>query len=205
MALHLAGLCTNATPRSVLSKAPGKDSKPVDSNLRRLLESSHLPQGSPSSPMLANLAVFHLDRRLEGLANTSGATFSRYADDLLLSGGVAFARNAHRTAHAVNVIALQEGFEVNTRKTRIMRRANSQRAAGLVLNQHPNLPRTQFDRLKATLFNCVRHGPDSQNRQGHLDFRAHLQGRLAHLLAINPNRGRKLKAIFDRIRWDAPL
>jgi len=36
---------------------------------------------------LANLAAFGLDRRLAGLAAALGATYTRYADDLTLSGG----------------------------------------------------------------------------------------------------------------------
>ena len=67
-------------------------------------------------------------------------------------------------------VALEEGFEVHTRKTRIMRRSVAQRAVGLVLNSHLNVSRDSFDRLKAILHNCVVHGPDGQNRDGVADF-----------------------------------
>jgi RNA-directed DNA polymerase len=59
---------------------------------------------------------------------------------------------------------------VHHRKTRIMRRGVRQYRAGLVVNRHLNVVRTDFDRLKATLTNCVRLGPDSQNREGIRDF-----------------------------------
>ena len=42
--------------------------------------------------------------------------------------------------------------------------------AGVVLNAHPNVPRPEYERLKATLCNCVRHGPASQNRDGHAEI-----------------------------------
>ena len=70
-----------------------------------------------------------------------------------------------------------------------------------MLNSHPNIPRGEYDRLKAILHNCVRFGPASQNRTEHPDFRAHLQGRIAHAARINPQRARRLEAIFQRIAW----
>ena len=99
-------------------------------------------------------------------------------------------------------IALEEGFEVHTAKSRFMCRGVRQQLVGVVVNDRPNIPRPEFDLLKAILCNCVRHGPQSQNRAGHKDFRAHLAGRIAHVGQLNSNRGRKLRDLFDRIRWD---
>jgi hypothetical protein len=82
-----------------------------------------------------------------------------------------------------------------------MRQGVRQQLAGVVLNVHPNVRRDEYDRLKAILCNCARHGPASQNRDGHADFRAHLLGRIAHVAQINPNRARKLRALFERISW----
>jgi RNA-directed DNA polymerase len=83
-----------------------------------------------------------------------------------------------------------------------MRRGARQHLAGVVVNRHPNLARSEFDRLKAILTNCVRYGAASQNREGHADFRAHLQGRVAQAVMLNAGRGEKLKRIFERIGWD---
>ena len=67
----------------------------------------------------------------------------------------------------VAVILMEEGFAVQHRKTRIMRQGVRQRLAGLVANERINIVRADFDRLKATLNNCVRLGPDAQNRAAH--------------------------------------
>jgi RNA-directed DNA polymerase len=72
-----------------------------------------------------------------------------------------------------------------------------------VVNVRPNVPRPEYDRLKAILTNCVRDGPAAQNRDGRPDFRAQLMGKVAHLSAISPARGQKLWALFDRIAWEA--
>jgi RNA-directed DNA polymerase len=169
--------------------------------LRRLYARRHLPQGAPTSPSLANLAAYRLDCRLAALADSAGATYTRYADDLAFSGGADFARVVHRFRHHAAAIALDEGFHVHHRKSRIMRPGVRQHLAGIVVNAHPNIPRADFDRLKATLTNCARHGPDAQNRAGHREFRAQLLGRVTHVEAINPVRGRKLREVFERIAW----
>lgn len=109
---------------------------------------------------------------------------------------------AERVEIRVAAIAIEEGFAVNLRKTRVMRRGGRQQLAGVVVNSHPNLARAEFDALKAVLTNCVRHGPGSQNRDSHTDFRAHLKGRVAHVAMLNATKGAKLKAIFERIAWD---
>ena len=44
-----------------------------------------LPQGSPASPGITNLACMRLDRRLTGLASSLGWRYSRYADDITFS------------------------------------------------------------------------------------------------------------------------
>jgi len=169
--------------------------------LRRLYARRHLPQGAPTSPALANLAAYRLDARLSALARTASANYTRYADDLAFSGETEFARVVHRFRHHAAAVALDEGLHVHHRKTRIMRPGVRQHLAGIVVNERPNIARADYDRLKATLTNCVRHGPDQQNRAGHREFRAHLLGRVAHIATIHPIRGQKLRALFDQIAW----
>jgi hypothetical protein len=197
----LTGLCTTRTPADVWDARPHPSLDGSEHATRLRLSNRHLPQGAPTSPALASLAAHRLDRRLAGLAARLGVTYTRYADDLTFSGERDLARRAKRLAHVAAVVAGEEGFALNFRKTRVMRRGRRQTVTGVVVNAHPNVPRADFDLLKATLTNCVRRGPVGQNREGRTDFRAHLAGRVAHLAAINPVRGRKLRALFDRIAW----
>jgi hypothetical protein len=194
----LAGLCTSAVPDDVLRARPPRGRAGDEPALRL----SHLPQGAPTSPALANLCAYRLDCRLEGLARAAGARYTRYADDLVFSGDERFARGMRRFHLHVCRIALEEGFEVNTRKSHFMRQGVRQQVAGIVLNARPNVPRAAFDRLKAILTNCARHGPTGQNRDGRADFRSHLAGRIAYLAMIHPLRGRRLRDLFERIRWE---
>ncbi len=204
VAKALAGLSVNRVPpeawRSPGAPTPGPDAY----RTRQLYRRAHLPQGSPTSPALANLAAYRLDCRLAGLAQSAGAAYTRYADDLAFSGDATFARSVDRFRIHVAAIVLEEGFAPNHRKTRVMGQGGRQALAGAVLNARVNVARGDFDLLKATLHNCAKHGPADQDRSGHADFRAHLLGRIAHVGTLNPDRAARLKALFDRVDWSAP-
>ena len=196
----LTNMCTTS---SQLDELPFVAQLPREqfSKLVALYGHAHLPQGAPTSPTLANLVAYRLDARLTGLAEKAGCHYSRYADDLLFSGDRSWQRHAEQFATQVAAIAMDEGFLVNHRKTRFMPQATRQLATGVVINRHTNIERRQFDNLKATLNNCVRSGPASQNREQHANFRAHLLGRIGWVEQLNPSRAAKLRRIFDKIEW----
>jgi RNA-directed DNA polymerase len=189
----LGGICTNATPRDVWSGEAW--------DVRSLYARPHLPQGAPASPALANLCAYRVDCRLFGLAKSADGVYTRYADDLAFSGGEAFERSVERFSIHVAAILYEEGFRVHHRKTRIMRQGVRQHLAGLVANQHVNVIRADFDCLKAVLTNCIRLGPESQNRDAHPSYRLHLEGRVGFVESINPGKGKRLRALLDRIQW----
>lgn len=193
----LAALCTHQTPADVLAGAPHRD--PID--LARL-RMPHLPQGAPTSGALANLAAYRLDVRIAALAAKLGARYSRYADDIVLSGDRPLAHAAPTLVARLAAIASEEGFALNFRKTRVMTDSARQWITGIVVNQKLSTPRPELERLRAILHNCARYGPATQNRDGHADFRAHLRGRVAWIRSLDPQRGDRLQAMFERIRWE---
>ena len=194
VAALLAGLCTNCVPADVWDASSSRASA-NNTRRNRALRSPHLPQGAPTSPAVANLCAYRLDVRLAGLAAAANASYTRYADDLAFSGEEDFARSARRFPIQAAAIALEEGFCVNHRKTRIMRRSVRQQIAGVVVNEKLNTRRSDYDELKAILHNCVRGGPDSRSRAAPADFRSHLLGRIEHVRMLNPARGAKLRTV----------
>jgi RNA-directed DNA polymerase len=197
----LGGICTNATPRKVWGEIAIAIDPVILSEARQLYSRPHLPQGAPTSPALANICCYRLDCRLAALAKSAGAAYTRYADDLAFSGDEEFEKGIDRFGRHVAAVLLEEGFTVHHRKTRVMRQGVRQHLAGLVTNHRPNVPRSDFDHLKATLTNCVRFGPGSQNREGRSRFRLHLEGRVSFVEMVNPGKGKRLRTIFDQIHW----
>ena len=195
----LGGLCTTTTPRRTWRNTGLQLSAEELQRARVLYTRPHLPQGAPTSPALSNLCAFRLDCRIAALAQAAGVTYTRYADDLAFSGEAPFARGADRFARLVFRIISDEGFSPHYRKTRLMRPSVRQHLAGLTLNVHPNLSRRDFDLLEATLTNCVRYGPNTQNRDQHPDFQRHLEGRVAFASMVNATRAAQLRALLAQI------
>lgn len=140
----LTGLVTTVAPFSV-SRDPR-------------LRHPHLPQGAPTSPRLANLVAFTLDRRLAGLAARFDARYTRYVDDLTFSGGRSLRTARSRFVARVEEIVRDEGFRLNERKTVVLGSSGRQALLGSVVNDDPTLPRPERDALRALLHNCATHG-----------------------------------------------
>ena len=147
-------------------------------------------QGAPTSPALSNLIARRLDRRLHGLAESLGLTYTRYADDLTFSGDHEDA--VLRALDVVPRIVADESFAVNGEKTRLQRPSGRQSVTGVVVNEKVSAPRDLRRRLRAILHNARYTGLEAQNREGHEDFHAYLRGLIAHVHAVNPEQGEKL-------------
>jgi retron-type reverse transcriptase len=199
----LAALCTTVTPPAVLRAAPVAAPSGIEKRRRmlRALRAPHLPQGSPTSPALANLIAYGLDRRMAGLAATLGATYTRYADDLVLSGSLGLGRRASSVVDLVRAIAEDEGFRIHEGKTRVRTSAQRQLVTGLVVNERLNVTRTEYDRLRATLHDAAVNGPHAANRDSHHAFREHLEGRVGWAGAGNDARATKLRRALGQIEW----
>ena len=193
-AIWLARLTTSAVPWS-LSVPDG------DEGTKTLYVRRHLPQGAPTSPALANLSAFGLDVRLSGLLKKFGGNYTRYADDLTLSGNDDFRYALRCVIPLTEQIVRSERFSLNHRKRKVVRRGRRQLVTGVVVNEKTNIRRDDFDRLKAILTNCMKLGPSTQNRDSHDDFAAHLRGRLAFVRQLNRTRGEKLLQLFEQIDW----
>lgn len=130
-----------------------------------------LPQGAPTSPVLANAVNFSMDTRLAGLARKHGAVYTRYADDLTFS----FAEDQHKAIEQViyftkEIVQDVGGYRLHQkRKLRIRRRHQQQNVTGLVVNERIALPRKTRRWLRA-VDHRMQHGGAAtltpQQRQG---------------------------------------
>ncbi|HEX7478527.1 MAG TPA: retron St85 family RNA-directed DNA polymerase, partial [Polyangiales bacterium] len=134
-----------------------------------------LPQGSPCSPKLANLACFRLDRRLIGFCGRKGLVYTRYADDMTFSSS-----SPSRLAKSLPMIASivrEEGFVLNEAKTRLRGPARCRKVTGLVLaHDFVGVGRVRLRSLRAELFSTlVQHSATTtperyRQLQGWLDY-----------------------------------
>lgn len=158
-----------------------------------------LPQGACTSPALSNQVAVRLDKRLTGLARKIGLNYTRYADDLTLSGQDNLQQRIGYVLARIRHIADDEGFVVNEKKTRIQRRHQAQTVTGLVVNDRVGVARSEIRRIRAILHRAKTEGLAVQNRDAHPNFRAWLQGMIAYIHMSRPEVGLRLSKELDSI------
>ncbi len=197
VARALVGLTTHALSTRAVRELGLDVHGPLAAHLRR----PHLPQGAPTSPALANLAAFRLDVRLAGLARALDAQYSRYADDLVLSGDRHLGRHVAGIEARVGAIAIECGFALHHGKTRRRSQATRQVVGGWVVNAQPATARDAYDRLRALLHDAALHGPAQANRGRHADLAAYVAGSIARVAEASPRRAEVLRALAAKVVW----
>ncbi len=159
-----------------------------------------LPQGASTSPALSNLVARGLDGRLAGLARKLGWNYTRYADDLTFSAsGEPTAKIAWVLARLRHIVS-EENFTVNEKKTRVQRPNSQQTVTGIVVNQHPNVPRDTVRRIRAILHRAAKEGLAAQNHENVENFEAWLGGMISYVKMVNPTRGAEFETAFAALQ-----
>lgn len=144
-----------------------------------------LPQGGVCSPYLSNVVLRGVDKRVSGFCRENGLRYTRYADDLTVSGAKfspAFVRFIYR-------VIREEGFEVNEKKTVVMRSGSRQSVVGVVVNQGMNAPREFRRKLRQQAYFIGKYGLDDHlGRIGEMRSGAtmHYLGKCSFALLLNP-------------------
>lgn len=171
-----------------------------------------VPQGSPTSGAICNLvAAQRLDTkiiawldRLNSIYSLEGEwqwRYTRYADDLAITCGKNLPQHAvAATLYSVKRIIRESGYIVNKKKTRVKKRKQRKRLLGLVFNQKPNILRRDYLALRATAYNCLSYGFESQSIRAGYDnpgqFYGWLNGKINYVKHIHPAHGEKLAAVL---------
>lgn len=120
-----------------------------------------LPQGSPTSPMLANLVTRNVDKRIAGYAIKNKIRYTRYADDITISGDF----EVGAVIRVVKSILKSEEFKINNGKTRVRTQNQQQEVTGIVVNEKLQVPRNYRRDLRQKVYFIKKYG-----LQSHLDF-----------------------------------
>lgn len=168
-----------------------------------------LPQGSPSSPIIANILAAELDADLAKLCGALHCTYTRYADDITISTlrnniSPDLARYPHAAGTGQVIIGdklrttiERHGFKINDRKSRLHSYWTRQICTGLVVNNRNAVtpPRSYIRRLRALVDNWAKHGWQHAAQTLHDDERrplfsdreqlvSHVRGRIAYLRMV---------------------
>lgn len=117
-----------------------------------------LPQGSPTSPTLTNMLCKKLDRRLSGLANRFGATYTRYADDITFSSPHNIYTDVVFNNELKRIIEEDQKLVINPQKTRLQKAGYRQEATGLIVNDKVNVRRRYVKQIRMWLYYWEKYG-----------------------------------------------
>lgn len=163
---------------------------------------NELPQGSPASPNLSNICCLSLDARLSAIAIKNNADYSRYADDITLSGS----RNILGLLAITRRIINEEGFTINEKKTRTAFSHQRQEVTGLIVNNEKVRVSKKYKRtLYQELYYCEKYGVDDHMKRTKCNkafFKEHLYGKAFFVNMVEPDEGKKLFKLLERIDWD---
>lgn len=135
---------------------------------------NQLPQGAPTSPILANMICYRLDRELMQFAASHRLRYTRYADDLTFSGFVppvglfeagivpsSGLLGPAQLSAALRQIISGNVFWINPGKVRFSDRKARKEVTGLVVNEFANVRRNFVRNLRAGLYRTERLGPEA--------------------------------------------
>jgi hypothetical protein len=157
-----------------------------------------LPQGAPTSPSITNALCLRLDCRLSGLARKLGCRYTRYADDLTFSWHGDARPQVGALLRGTATIVRAEGFEVHTRKTRVMRAGARQKVTGLVVNAAADRPPARVPRATQRALRAAIRNREL-GRPGKGETLEQLQGMAAFVMMTDPVRGRAFMARIERL------
>lgn len=130
-----------------------------------------LTQGAPSSPVISNIVLHDLDIQLAEFAASAGFVYTRYADDLVMSGRKG---NPDTAVDKMWKLTVADGWKVAERKTTIDRAPNRRKVHGLLVHgDRIRLTKGYRNRIRAYRYlldkNKVR-SDDMARLQGHVEF-----------------------------------
>lgn len=89
-----------------------------------------LPQGSPASPALSNIVFHPVDYAIMQIAERYNATYTRYADDIVLSGKERYPSQLRDT---VERCIKEAGFVLNESKAKLVQHPRRMKCYGLLV------------------------------------------------------------------------
>jgi RNA-directed DNA polymerase len=144
-----------------------------------------LPQGAPTSTALANLALARADARISGFCRQQEFTYTRYVDDITVSGS----RRLLGFKNLLQRIVTEEGFQLKSEKTEIMPKGTRQMVTKVIVNQKLNLPREKRQELRLEAL---------KGNSGELTDK--LKGRINWLRYLNPGSAERIFAAAKQTR-----
>ena len=155
-----------------------------------------LPQGAPTSPFLASLALNNLDNRLMKLAKKNYISYTRYFDDMSFSGS----KRVEKLEQDIVQIILEEGYKIN-QKRQLFVKGQIKEVNGISIELNGRLFLKNTNDLCSYANDLKEFGFSKLKSNNPEKERLSLLGKINFLKQVDLAKGKDLKVIFDSIKW----
>jgi RNA-directed DNA polymerase len=162
----------------------------------------HLAMGLPTSPLLADQVAKAIDARIAGMAKATGLVYTRFVDDITLSGRFSLDEVKCRLPRLVQKIIVECGFGTSKAKTKSGRLEGDEFTI-TTLRFHNGRLDVASDYIQEIERQIADHRrlASGQEFTGPLMMRDMLRSRIMYVSSIRPTRRTPLLRKFGSIDW----
>lgn len=143
----------------------------------------YLPQGAPTSPALSNLVCIRLDHRISTYCKKQALTYTRYADDLCVSGNKALV--LQKASFLIKEIIQDEGFSINKKKEKLLGPKVRREVTGLTVTPKITINKQMYCLYRKRIFDLARNEEIKNSDEI-------IKGIISFVKSIDKNKGAKL-------------
>jgi len=150
-----------------------------------------LPQGAPTSTLLANLVLHSVDAPIRSECQRSSVTYTSWVDDLAFSGP-----NSTGILEVVIPTLHKSGFRISRKKIKIMGAGDRKTLTGILLGRFPNVVRERLSQIRSGIHKI---GVNQVQPEEMNSYVGALRSRIAQVATIYPRRADKLRLELEEL------
>lgn len=148
----------------------------------------YLPQGAPTSPALSNLVCLRLDHRISTYCKKRALTYTRYADDLCISGNKILI--LQKSSYLIKEVISDEGFSINPRKEKLLGPKVRREITGLTVTPNITISKRHYCVYRKRIYDLIRNEISNKHEV--------IKGILSFVGSIDKGKGNKLSEFYQK-------
>jgi len=164
-----------------------------------------IPQGFPTSTMLANLIVYKLDIEHINICTKYNIIRTRWIDDIAFSGK---RKDLEKAIPAINTAIKYNDLIINKDKSHIRMRRQKPEIVGICVKwKKPKIPRSYVEKIQEIVDFIKKYGVKQAKSVYEEEFfrkniKKSLEGKLRYIASFNPPDAKCLYNSFNSIEWN---